>query len=93
MRRDAIQKLQSISIETQIKFFTEAASAIVPRDLKGQTEGRWYCSGEGFNRKILNALKKAGHGQKIWVSDGANGYRIYFDDALIYLAAKNCSEC
>lgn len=80
----AIAKLPS---DQQVDLMRAAAQATKPTPVRGNTKNRFYAHECGLSRRVVAAMRKEGHGEKIYSGKGNNSGRWYFPIEILERAA------
>lgn len=88
MNEEYAAMVANLPAEQQVQLLRAAARATEPRSVRGDTRTRFYAYGCGLSRRVVNAMRKEGHGEKIFTGTGANSGRWYFPLEILERAAK-----
>jgi hypothetical protein len=88
MTKSTAAIVANLTADQQVKLLREAARATEPRSVRGDTRTRFYAYGSGLSRRVVNAMRKEGHGEKIFTGTGANSGRWYFPLEILERAAE-----
>tara|TARA_R110002110_G_scaffold357468_1_gene566853 strand:- start:193 stop:516 length:324 start_codon:yes stop_codon:yes gene_type:complete len=75
---DKAKDIANLPVLEQVNLLRMAARDTVPQEVRGNTKNRFYAHECDLSPRVVDAMRKEGHGEKIFSGSGRNSGRWYF---------------
>ncbi|QCO54677.1 hypothetical protein EOK75_01995 [Pseudorhodobacter turbinis] len=80
---DRAKNIANLPVVEQVNLLRIAARDTASREVKGNTKNRFYAYECGLSPRVVDAMRKEGHGEKILSGPGRNSGRWYFPTEIL----------
>lgn len=90
--REKAEEIADLPTSEQVTLLRMAARDTAPRAVKGNAKNRFYAYECGLSPRVVDAMRKEGHGEKIFTGPGSNSGRWYFPAEILDRALATISS-
>lgn len=90
--RDKAKEIADLPMVEQVNLLRMAARDTPPREVRGNTKNRFYAHECGLSPRVVDAMRKEGHGEEIFSGRGRNSGRWYFPAEILDRALATISS-